>query len=177
METFAEPRKLVDNPRYEAERRSALDSLSLTSIDTPIRKLIEGFAKLSFCFTLQSCYGHFIHAEQQNSHNIEPLPAHDVGTVTYRIAYVALCVQNSAKGRRLLAGLAEIPLVDSAYVQFGSPDWFWDRSVNSFAVQVEPSRFADRDQVDIDYEEALRVEKVRESFFVSLGNLIRSLQE
>ena len=176
METFAGPRQFVANPRYEIERKQALKSLSLESIDAPIREVIEGFAGLPCCFTLQSCFGHFVHAEQTASDNVEPLPAHDVGTVTYRIAYVALCLQDSTQGRRLLSGLADVPLVDLEYVQFGSPDWFWNRNLNSFALQVEPGRFANFDQATIEYAEALHVQEIREQFFARLGSLVRSLQ-
>lgn len=175
METFSEPRQFVANPRYEVERKRALKSLSLESIDAPIRGLVEGFARLSCCFTPQSCFGHFVHAGQPALHNLAPLPTHDVGSVTYRIAYVALCLQNSAQGRRLFSGLAEVPSIDPDYVQFGSPDWFWGRHLNSFALQVEPARFTKQDQVTIDHREALHLQKVREQFFSRLSELVLSL--
>ncbi len=174
MKTFSEPRQFVDHPRYEVERRRALKSLSLESIDAPIREVVEGFARLSCCFTLQSCFGHFVYAEQPAMDNLAPLPAHDIGTVTYRIAYVALCLQDSAQGRRLFSGLAEVPSVDPDFVQFGSPDWFWDRHFNSFALQVEPARFVNQDQVTIDHAEALHVQMVREQFFSRLSELVLS---
>jgi hypothetical protein len=176
METFTKPRKLVNNPRFELERERALKSLSLESIDAPIRDIVEGFAIMPYCFTLQSCFGHFVYTVQPALENFEPLPAHDVGAITYRIAYVALCLQNNAQGERLLSSLAEIPALDPEYVQFGSPDWFWDRQLNSFALQVEPVRFAYQDQAAIDHAEALHVQKVRDQFFVCLGKIIRSQQ-
>ncbi len=176
METFAEPRQFVDNPRYEVERQRALKSLSVVSIDAPIRELVEGFARLSYCFTIQSCFGHFVYSEQPALDNLAILPAHHVGTVTYRIAYVALCLQDSAQGKHLLSALAEIPSLDPEHVQFGSPEWFWDRQLNSFALQVEPARFACQDQADIDHTEALHVQKIRDQFFSRLSNLVQSLQ-
>jgi hypothetical protein len=41
-------------------------------------------------YTLQSCYGHFLHAAQRDPHSLLNLPASDIGAVEYRIAYMAL---------------------------------------------------------------------------------------
>ncbi|MFC1559418.1 6-bladed beta-propeller [Gemmatimonadota bacterium] len=142
METFTKPREFVDNPHYEVERNRELRNLSLENVDLPIRETVAGFAELPYCFTLQSCFGHFVYNEQQAPDNLDPLPEHDVGPVTYRLAYVAFCLQDSAEGRRLLFSLAEFPSIDPEYVQFGSPGWFWNRHLNTFAIQVEPIRFA-----------------------------------
>jgi hypothetical protein len=176
METFAKAREFVDNPRYEIERNRVTRTLSLESIDSPIRTIVASFAELTYCFTLQSCFGHFVHADQPEPDNLEPLPEHDVGNVTYRIAYFALCLRDSAQGRLLLSNLAEFPSIDPEYVQFGSPGWFWKRHLNSFAIQVEPARFANKDQAMIGYREALRVQKIRDEFFARLGMLARSMQ-
>ncbi len=176
METFAKPREFVDNPRYEIERNRELRNLSLESIDVPIREIVTGFVELPYCFTLQCCFGHFVHGEQPALDNLDPLPEQDVGSVTWRIAYIALCLQDNAPGRRLLSSLAEIPSIDPEYVQFGSPDWFWERHLNSFALQVEPVRFANKDQVIIGHPEALRVQKVRDQFIARLSKLVQSLQ-
>jgi hypothetical protein len=172
MKTLAPPRRLVDNSQYKRDRDLMLASLDLGTIDAPIRELVAGFARLSCCFTLQSCFGHFVHALQQQPDNLEPLPAHDVGAVKYRIAYLALCVENSIEGRRLRAALEAIPTIDPEYVQFGSPEWFWDRHVNSYALQVQPTRFMDEDVAIIEHGEALHVEQVRDLFFEQLGALI-----
>lgn len=173
METFAPPRQLVDHPGFAAERDRALAGLSLPGIDAPIRGIIEGLAGLVCCFTLQSCHGHFVHADQPDAENLVPLPARDFGDVTWRIAYLALCVRDDAAGRRLLSGLADIPTIDPEYVQFGSPSWFWERHPNAFALQVEPERFAHLDRCVIGHEEALRVERVRNLVFNRLGELVR----
>jgi len=177
METFARPREFVDNPRYEVERNRELRHLSLENIDAPIREIVAGLLELPYCFTLQCCSGHFVHDTQPESDSFDSLPEQDVGTVTYRIAYIALCIQESSEGRRLHASLAEIPSIDPEYVQFGSPDWFWNRHLNSFALQVEPVRFADRDQAIIDHREALRVQEVRNQFIARLRKLVQSLQD
>jgi len=93
--------------------------------------------------------------------------------VTYRIAYVALCIENSPEGKALLEDLKDISATDSEFIQFGSAEWFWDRQVNSYVLQVEPERYKDKDQVVIDYREALRIQDVRDNFFSELKNLLR----
>jgi hypothetical protein len=177
METFAQSRQFVDNPRYERERNHVLSSLALENIDAPIHEIVQGFARLPYCFTLQSCYGHFVHAAQPEPHNLEPLPGHDVGSVTYRIAYIALCLENSTGGKRLRTALAQIPAIDPEYVQFGSPDWFWQRYLNSYALQIEPARFATTDVAIIEHHEALHIQKVRGRFFARLTELVQGLQD
>jgi hypothetical protein len=172
METFAQSRQFVDNPRYERERNLALAGLDLESIDAPIREIVAGLARLPYCFTLQSCYGHFVHAAQPERHNLEPVPAQDVGLIEYRIAYVALCIENSSRGERLRTALAQIPEIDPEYVQFGSPGWFWQKHVNSYALQVEPTRFASQDVAIIKHQEALHLQMVRGRFFAGLAELV-----
>ena len=142
MQTFAQPREFVGNSQYERDRQHALASLVLEDIDAPIRGIVAGFACLPYCFTLQSCYGHFVHAAQPEPRNLEPVPAHDMGTVKYRIAYIAFCLEDSQWGRRLRTAFEHIPAIDPEYVQFGSPAWFWEQHLNSYALQVEPARFA-----------------------------------
>lgn len=51
---------MVENALYPQERRVALEALDLHSIDAPILDIIRMFAALPYCFTLQSCCGHFI---------------------------------------------------------------------------------------------------------------------
>jgi hypothetical protein len=176
METFAQPRQFVEHPHYARDRQAALAGLDLDNIDAPIRHVVAGFARLPHCFTLQSCYGHFVHAAQPQLDNLEPLPAHDIGTVRYRIAYMAFCLENSERGKRLHAALGGIPAIDPEYVQFGSPEWFWHRHLNSWALQVEPARFATRDEAIIDHPEALHVQRVRDRLFARLGELVQVLQ-
>ena len=46
-------------------------------IDEPIIEIVNAFNTLPYCFTLQSCYGHFVYSGQKSSHNLEPLPVTD----------------------------------------------------------------------------------------------------
>ncbi|UCF79471.1 MAG: hypothetical protein JSW03_04315 [Candidatus Eiseniibacteriota bacterium] len=172
MKTFTEPRELVEDPRYTQNRREALKVLDLGVIDPPIVKLIEGFSLLPQCFTLQSCYGHFLYAPGQDPHNLERLPSIHEGPVTYRIAYIALCLENSPRGGSLRESLEHIPAIDPGYVQFGSARWFWARHRNTYALQVEPSRFMTEDEAIVEHAEALHIEQVRDIFFIKLGELL-----
>ena len=145
-------------------------------IDAPIVDLVNALNRLSCCFTLQCCYGHFLYAGQEDPHNLEPLPVTDgIAEVQYRIAYICLCVEDSAAGRALLAALREIPAMDPDNVQLCSADWFWERQVNSYALQVEPDRFKDRDTATLGFAEALQIEKLRNELFARLVRLVRTL--
>jgi hypothetical protein len=177
MRTFALARDLVPDPHYADRRDQAMAALSLQTIDAPIRHVIGAFARLDICFTLQSCRGHFLHAEQNDPHNLEPLPAHDVGTVKYRIAYLAVCIQQSPGGMRLRSLLQGIPEIDPEYVQFGSPQWFWQRHPNSYALQVEPERFKNRDVAVMDHQEALHVMRVRDCFFDRICRVVQTFPD
>ncbi|MBW1743914.1 MAG: hypothetical protein JRJ47_10890, partial [Deltaproteobacteria bacterium] len=126
METFTEFKPLVDNPLYEEQREDALGQLDLSTIDAPIVEMIRTFAEFPYCFTLQSCCGHFLHGNQKDSRNIDQLTGSETtSSVEYRIAYVALCIHNSDRGRLLLEDLRAIPSIDPDYVQFGCAEWFW----------------------------------------------------
>jgi len=125
METFTGFKPLVDNPLYQEQRKKSLSELDINTIDEPITEIINDFVKLPYCFTLQSCYGHFVYKNQKNPKNVEPLPnSDDISTVVYRIAYIALCIQNDDRGRMLLQKLSNIPSIDPEYVQFGCANWF-----------------------------------------------------
>ncbi|MCD4796784.1 MAG: hypothetical protein K8R49_06425, partial [Candidatus Cloacimonetes bacterium] len=138
METFTEFKPLVDNPHFHQQREKALYQLDINIIDAHIKELIKAFSDLPYCFTLQSCYGHFLYDDQKNPNNIEPLPELDkISQVEYRIAYIALCIRNNEQGRTFLQELKKIPAIDPDYVQFGCADWFWEQQVNSYVLQVE----------------------------------------
>lgn len=178
METFSEPKELVKNPHYAGQREHSLRRLDLEAIDAPLKEIIRSFAKLPYCFTLQCCYGHFLYDGQKHRHNIEPLPVSgSITTVEYRIAYVAVCIENSRLGKALLERLGKIPALDPEYVQFGCAEWFWTRQVNSYALQVEPQRFKQKDTCMVEYKEALHLEKIKQSFFVQLEQRIRETHE
>jgi hypothetical protein len=177
LETFTEPKDFVENPYYLQQRQTSLAMLDINTIDAPIVDIVKSFQDFPCCFTLQSCYGHFIRAGQQNYKSTECLPISDgIGPVTYRIAYVALCLENSTQGKELLEDLRAIPAADPGYIQFGSAGWFWTRQVNSYVLQVEPERFKDKDQVTIDYQEALHIQEVRDNFFSKLRKLLLTQQ-
>ena len=172
METFTELKELVENPNYQAQRRKSLCDLTDDMIDGPIIDLINGFNQFSYCFTLQSCYGHFVYNGQKDSHNLEPLPVKDtIAKVEYRIAYIAFCVENSFLGRKLFNALNKITAMDPENVQFCCADWFWKKQVNSYALQVEPDRFKRQDTAVLEYKEALHIEKIRNEFFIRLYDL------
>jgi hypothetical protein len=178
LETFTELKELAENPHYQSQRQNILRDLTDDIIDTPIIDLINGFNRLPYCFTLQSCYGHFVYNGQNDSHNLEPLPVKDtIAKVEYRIAYIAFCIENSLLGRQLFEVFKEIPAVDPENVQFCCAEWFWKRQVNSYALQVEPDRFKRKDTAILDYKEALHIEKIRNEFFYRLYELLENTKE
>lgn len=173
METYTELKELVGNPFYQEQRQKILDSLYDSVIDEPIIEIVYDFNRLSCCFTLQSCYGHFVYNGQNNPHNLEFLPITDtISKVEYRIAYIAFCIENSTSGRELLENLRGITAIDPNNIQFCCAEWFWKRQVNSYALQVEPDRFKRKDKAILDYKEALYMEKIRNEFFLRLGELL-----
>jgi hypothetical protein len=149
METFTEPRKMVANARYADERRAALDALDMAAIDEPIVDIVEAFARLPHCYTLQCCYGHFLPVPGQDDHSLAPIPEGHTGSVRYRIAYVAFCIENCDWGRAFLDTLSRVSAIDPGYVQFGSADWFWEQWVNSYTLQVDPAAHRFKDQADL----------------------------
>ena len=172
METFTEPKELVINPHYQDQRKNILAGLSDEMIDAPIIDLINGFNKMSYCFSMQSCYGHFVYNDQKDPYNFEPLPISDtIDRVEYRIAYICLCIENSDLGKRLLEALNEITAIDPENIQFCCAEWFWRRQINSYALQVQPDRFKHKDQAKLDYREALHIEKIRNEFFIQLQEI------
>ena len=178
METFVEPRPFVRDPGYAEQRQASLEALDMETIDRPIVDIVKNLQALSFCFTLQSCYGHFVHTAQRDRNNTERLPdSGDVGSVTYRIAYIALCVENSAEGKDLFRQLAGMPALNPEYIQFGSAEWFWARHVNSYALQVEPRRYMSKDQICIGYPEALCIQEARDAFFAELRKITQVQSE
>ncbi|MBN2324480.1 MAG: hypothetical protein JXQ30_12150 [Spirochaetes bacterium] len=177
METYTELKSFRCNPQYKTKRQDSLRTLDITSIDTPIVDLVKGFSKLSFCFTLQSCFGHFLHGEQKDPRNIERLVDSTNGEpVEYRIAYLALCIEDSDAGKVLFEKLGRVTEIDPSYIQFGCAEWFWERQNNSYVLQVEPKRHRDKDSITIGYGEALRIQDTRDRFFLRLQELLGSVR-
>jgi hypothetical protein len=130
---------------------------------------------LPYGFTLQSCYGHFLYSSQQDIHNLDRLPTGDVGPVTYRIAYMAFCLENSQSGTRFFNALSRVPEIDPRFVQFGSADWFWERYSNSYVLQVEPAKHVNKDQVTMEHREAQHIQRIRDIFFLRIAELLEGL--
>jgi hypothetical protein len=176
METYAAARKLVHNPDYPEQRKRMLSGLSNAMIDEPIVDIVNGFNAIPCCFTIQCCFGHFIHDKQPDPHNVEALPATDaIAAVLYCIAYICFCIENSQAGRGLLKNLQEVTHIDPENVQCCSADWFWERQVNTYALQVMPDRFKTKDKQQLDYTEALHIEKTRNAFFTHLRKLLQPI--
>ena len=69
--------------------------------------------------------------------------------------------------------MKKITLIDPENIQFCCADWFWKKQVNSYVLQVEPDRFKHEDRAILDFKEALKIEKVRNKFFIHLENLLQ----
>lgn len=174
VETFTQPRPFVDNPGFEKQKVRTLKSLDLSDLDPPVVDIVVNFNKLDYCYTLQICYGHFVYSGQPDIHNLDPLPSEPFsGEIDYRIAYLALCLADNHAGRALFDALAKIPHLDPDNIQFGSADWFWERHLNSYALQVEPARLMYRDHGTVSYSEALHLERVRGLFFAEVHELLQ----
>jgi hypothetical protein len=172
METFTKAKPLTENPHYLAQRRDCLASLDDSMLDAPIAPIVAGFNERSCCFTLQSCYGHFLYKGQTDAHNLAPLPAaKPIHPIEYRIAYIAMCIENNDAGRTLIEALRQVVAIDPQNIQFGSAHWFWKRQVNTYVLQVEPDRFKYRDRAPLAYEEAITIEGLRNRFFARLNAL------
>lgn len=166
MDTFTTLREFVENPRFGEQRQESLRVLDIRSIDEPITDIVGALTRLPYCFSLQSCYGHFLYDRQQDERNVEPLPlSRSADTVEYRLAYLALCIENSPAGRALFEILQRIPAIAPECVQFGCADWFWERQVNSYVLQVEPCRFMTKDRAYVSWQEALVIQQVRDRVF------------
>ncbi len=72
MKTFAEPKKMVVNSCFQEQRQQCLMDFTCETIDAPITKLIQTINSYTYCFTIQSCYGHFVYQGQNDSKNLKP---------------------------------------------------------------------------------------------------------
>lgn len=127
----------------------------------------------AFFFTLQSCFGHFVYPGQESETNLIPLPAEAIREkIEYRIAYLAICIDHGRDGESLLAAFADVLKIDPMNVHFGCAEWFWNRQVNSYALQVEPDRFKNRDTAILGYQEARMVQDIRDRFYEEIGRVL-----
>lgn len=178
METFTELKDFAENRHFQVQKQKYISDLNDEMIDTPIIGLIKGLNKLPYCFTLQSCYGHFVCNGQNDTHNLYPLPATEISTqIEYRIAYIAFCIEDSSLGRGFFEALKEITAIDPENVQFCCAEWFWERQINSYALQVEPDRFKLKDTAIIDFKEAVKIERIRNIFFNRLYELLENAKQ
>jgi hypothetical protein len=171
METFIPARPFVPNPGFRHQREIALEKIPGAKIDPPVQNLINHISQLPYCFSLQSCCGHFIY-EDKDLLNTDPLPElHPEVKVGFRIGYVALCIDDTPEGRKLYDDLKLQHEMDPDYIQFGSAEWFWNLQVNSYILQVCPERFMNEDKMLVSYPEALHIENVRNRCLENLEEL------
>ena len=174
MDTFVEPRPMVENLYYSEKRAEMNSRLRMDDIDPSIQDIIVGFKRMPHCFTIQSCHGHIIEQSPNGGvTRIEPesrLPAKGL----YQIAYLALVLDNSEPGRSLYQALSGMAGLDHEFIQFGSADWFWynQKFVNSYVIQVEPYRFRHLDRFEMDRNEAEGWISARNVFFREIRKLL-----
>ena len=178
METFTKFRPMIVDPRYQDRRRQRLNKLNIDEVDAPIAGLINDLCEFPFCFTIQSCFGHFLYAGKEDPNNIDPLPStNDINTAEYRIVYIALCVENSRPGREFLRWLEQIPEIDPQYIQFGCAEWFGEKDPIAYVLQIEPEKFLLKDKCTVDFVEALHIEKVRNAFYDRFRMLVSKISK
>ena len=178
LETYTELKEMAENPLFQQQRQEILTNLSDKLFDLPMVKIVSAFNTLPYCFTLQSCYGHFVYNGQTDPQNLKPLPVTEpISQVEYRIAYIAFCLDNSEPGRELLGKLAEIAASEPENIQLCCAEWFWEKQVNSYVLQVEPDRFKNKDRATLGYHEALYVESLRNEFFARLNSFVCKVGE
>lgn len=179
METFVGPRQFVDHPEYEKNRYRALETLGNLivhgGIDPPLVELVELFSRVPHCYTVQSCCGHFVHEGEPDEHTLARLSSYrgKVHRVHYRIAYIAFVLEKSKNGFELCHDLRLLASRNPANIQFGSADWFWEHSVNTYQIQIAPEREKYRDSFAVTYGEALVLEKVRDMVLRELGKIAK----
>ena len=136
-------------------------------IEEPIIEVIDSLNKLPFCFTIQSCFGHFLF-ENKPASTTYYLPEKTTRTrnCKYRISYVAIRVDGSQEARGLLSLLRDIPsTINKEYIQFGCAEWFWEQHINSFVIQVQPRDRSNVDSLLVTTEEAQLIQAVRDRFW------------
>lgn len=179
MKTFTPPRPFVHARGFRERREDMLSELrqgiAEGTIDPPIVPLLEDFARIRSCYTIQSCWGHFVHELQPETRNLAPV--HDyrgrVEQVLYRIAYLALCIEESPDGHALCRELAGMQTIDPEFILFGSADFFWKMVPNTYVLQVVPEWGKEEDSMWVGIEEAIRLEEARARFFAALGKLAK----
>lgn len=178
MQTFTPPRPFVTHQDYWRDRERTLEGLSKViqerKIDPPLLPLMQECISIPHCFTLQCCYGHFVHRCAPDLENLVPISSFEepVGPIRYRLAYIALCIENSRNGYALYHDLSGMTGMDPECIQFRSADWFWDQMPNTYCIQLEPERLKEEDSGLVSWKEALRIEELRGPFFSGLGEIV-----
>jgi len=178
METFTPARPFTLHPGYVAEREQAHreleEEMCRGSIDPPLLPMIRKCIPITHCFTVQCCFGHFVHDLEPDTENLVSPSLYKVRieVVRYRIAYLAVCLEDNTPGRKMYSDLEELAVGNPDYILFGSADWFWERMVNTYIIQLEPERLKTKDSGVIAMEEALHIEALREEFFMRLAGII-----
>ena len=179
METFTPARPFTRHPGYLSDRKKAHRELEreilMGSIDAPLLPIIQECFLITHFFSIQCCYGHFVHNLQPDTENLVP-PSHYKGkieTVRYRLAYLAVCIQDNIQGNEMYSDMEKLAADNPDYIQFGSADWFWERMVNTYCIQLEPERLKNKDSGVIPMEEAVHLEMLREDFFNHLASIIQ----
>ena len=148
--------------------------LSSGAIDTPFMPLVKSIREIPYCYTLQSCFGHFVLSDGTERYRIEDIrDSLDENTlIHFKIPYLAFCVENNESGRSFVDDLKAVQRIDPEYIQFGCAEWFWDYCVNSYVLQVEPERHANEDSCDVRLEEAVHLESMRDRFYNAVDRLV-----
>jgi hypothetical protein len=179
MDTFTEAKPFQPHADYAADRKRTLRELEREitrgSIDLPLLPMIRECMQIPHCFTVQCCCGHFVHDLEPDPENLSR-PSQYAGTaesLRYRVAYLAVCIREDKRGRELFADLQALATQEPGYIQFGSADWFWNRMVNTYCIQLEPERMKELDSGMVSLSEARTLEEIRTVFFDSLAGIIR----
>ena len=174
METYTDPKPFEDYPGFQSDRQLALNILDITLIDNPLVGLIDDLNKLPYLFTLQCCYGHFLTTDDEEVFDFDL--SGSINTVEYRLAYIAFCIENSPSGKKFAHQLKDISLtMEQGLVQFCSAQWFWDQWVNSYALQIMPQRFIDKDSAVLHFYEAAKIKQARDIFFAYMNDFTSTI--
>nr|WP_321257385.1 hypothetical protein [uncultured Pseudodesulfovibrio sp.] len=178
METFIPSVPLQNTSNFTQAKAQALKNLDTIPIDMPIKDIVISINKLPYCYTIQCCWGHFVNSKQPDKNNLEVVKKNDIDEkFEYRIAYLALSLENTSAGTFFLDDMKKIPsIVNSNYVQFGCAQWFLQRHINSYVLQVQPSDRAHIDSMTVPQKEALLIQSTRNVFWDTIRQRVHKLQ-
>ena len=94
METFTGLTDFVPDLNYQIRRKKILSKDFYLETDFPVRDIVKNINELLYCFTLQSCYGHFVLDSGESSHSLKSFSKLNQSKLKYKIAYLALCIEN-----------------------------------------------------------------------------------